>query len=344
MKKQYYDVIFLSERAIGNSLEMMYAVEYCLKNNIKAAIYINNANKSFEKYLRRCYGDETILSSLDNIKVKNLVHTWIFREKVNVEYENYIYIYPDFFSTQYMSETEQYLSVVKALYPSKYDSAVLEMLLEDMTERVQKLDIQDKYVIYPGCSSFAAVRRWPYYTELIEKLGPDNVIVLGGKDDLNDEYSYKYKSFVAKIAPYQLTNRQSFWNMCKKVGLLEPYVHNAELSKLEYSYFNVFEWGELVAIFRHCKGFIGNDGGLMHLASAAGTKGVAIFGPTSVNKSKSYNDKVKEIYTNYDCQPCHFEVKNIINRNHCITCPYGIKCLADISADDVLDKLNTVCR
>ena len=94
-----------------------------------------------------------------------------------------------------------------------------------------------------------------------------------------------------------------------------------------------------MSIFKHCKGFVGNDGGLMHLASCSGAKGVAIFGATSVNKSKSYNPHIKEIYTNYECQPCFFEVGKVINRNYCITCPYGVKCLADIGVNDVLKIL-----
>ena len=339
MMQKQYDVLFLSELAIGNTLEMMYAIEYCLKNGVKAAIYINKANKSFEEYLRKCYGSEVILSSLENIKVENLVHTFIVEEKVEVEYENYIYVNPDANSTQYMSETEQYLSVVKALYPSNYRSDILEMLVGDMTERVQDLDIENKYVIYPGCSSFAAVRRWPYYMELIEKLGADNVVVLGGLDDLNNEYAYTYKKIIPKIFPLPFTNRKSFWKICKKLNLLEPYAHNTDIEKLKSSYFNVFQWGELVSIFKHCKGFIGNDGGLMHLASCSGAKGVAIFGPTSVNKSRSYNPDIKEMHTNYDCQPCHFQVGKVGIGNHYISCPYQVKCLADISCDDVLKKL-----
>lgn len=337
--KLEYDVLFLSEAAIGNTLEMMYAIEYCIHNDVKVAIHIHQANKSFEEYLRKCYGSEVILSSLENISVKNLIHTFIVGRKVNVQYENYIYIHPDANSTQYLSETEQYLSVVKALYPSDYDSNVLQMLIPDVSERVEKLEIENKYVIYPGCSSFAAVRRWPYYLELIEKLGPENVIVVGGTDDLNNEYAYRYKLIVPKIFPSKFTNRVGFWNLCKKVNLLEPFAHNTKLSELKCSYFNVFGWGELVAIFKHCKGFVGNDGGLMHLASSAGAKGIAIFGATSVNKSKSYNPDIKEVYTNYECQPCFFEVGKVICRNYCITCPYGVKCLENISCDEILEKI-----
>ena len=176
--------------------------------------------------------------------------------------------------------------------------------------------------------------------ELIKELGEDNVIVVGGKDDLNNEYAYKYKKIVSKIFPIQLTNRKSFWQLCKKLKLLEPHAHNKEIANLKYSYFDYFNWGELVAIFKNCKSFIGNDGGLMHLASCVGAKGVAIFGPTSVKKSKSYNSNIKELYTNYECQPCFFEVGKVINRNYCITCPYNLKCLADITVNNVKEFIN----
>jgi len=340
--KTSYDVLFLSHTGIGNTLEMMYAVEYCLHNGVKAGIHIYNANKSFEQYLTQCYGEEVILTSTENVKVKNLVHTFIVDNAFDIEFENYLYVFPDRNSTRYESETEQYLSVVRAIYPSEYDSEVLTMLRANYSERLKALDIENKYVIYTGCSSFAPVRRWPHYSELIGQLGEDNVMVVGGNDDLNDQYAYKYKRVVGKVVPYQLTNKKRFWNLCKKLHLLEPYAHNQKFKNLEYSYFNTFEWGELVALFQHCKGFIGNDGGLMHLASAAGASGIAIFGPTSVAKSRSYNPKVKEIYREYDCQPCHFHVGKVTIGDYYISCPYGVKCLSTLSPRDVLDAVEKV--
>jgi len=255
-------------------------------------------------------------------------------------YNNYIYIYPNRQSTKYLSETEQYLSIVKALYPSNYNSFVLTKLISNQTDRVKNLDINSKYVLYTGCSSFASVRRWSKYMELIEKIGDNNIIVVGGKDDLNNNYSYVYKNFISNIFPYKLTNRKQFWNICKKLNLLKPYSHNDKISKLKCSYFDFFSWEELVYIFQNCKSFIGNDGGLMHLASASGSLGVAIFGATSVNKSKSYNPQIKEIYKNYECQPCHFNMGKVFIGNYFISCPYGVKCLEDISCDEVLKALN----
>ena len=50
---KYYDILFLSEAAIGNTLEILYAVEYCIQNNVKVGIHINKCSKSFVDYLRR---------------------------------------------------------------------------------------------------------------------------------------------------------------------------------------------------------------------------------------------------------------------------------------------------
>ena len=337
-----FDIVFLSKQAIGNSLEMMYAVEYCLLINVKAAIYIVDSNKQFECYLRSCYGEDVVLSSLDGVFAENLVHTFIVNEKIDIKYKNFFYICPDAISTKYQSETEQYLSVVKALYPGGGRSDVLSFLRGNNSGGVAKLDVEKKYVIYPGCSSFAAVRRWPWYDSLINKLGEDNLIIIGGIDDLIDVYAHRYKKNVGTLFNYRLTNRKIFWKLCSRLNLLEPFAHNTFFSNAKYSYFNVFNFEELVAIFRSCKAFIGNDGGLMHLAAASGAKGLAIFGPTSVDKSKPYSSRMKAICKNYACQPCHFGQDKIYIGNYFISCPYSVKCLEDISVDEILHELSEI--
>lgn len=336
---KHYDIIFLVEVAIGNTLEVLYAVEYCLKNNVKAGILLNKMNFSFQEYLRKCYGNDVILISSEGVSTTNLVHTFIYTDVIEIEYTNYLYIYPDVNSTKYLSETEQYLSCVRALYPSKYHSYTLDMLFVEDTQRVRNLNIEEKYVIYPGSSSFSSVKRWPSYIDLSEKIGKDKVIFVGGLDDLNYQFSYIYKSFVTKIFPYQITNRKTFWNLSKNLNMLEPFSHYKNIENLDNSYFNIFSWGELVYIFKHCKGFIGNDGGLMHLASASGAKGVAIFGPSSVDKNKSYNPDMKEIFTNYSCQPCQFNIENIYMAKFYISCPYQVKCMTDIHCENILSIL-----
>ena len=340
--KKNYDIIFLSQQAIGNTIEMLYAIEYCLVNNIKVGIYISKPNKSFKDYLVKCYGEDVILDSQKDIVVDNIIHTCIFEDKIEIEYKNYIYINPNSENTKYLSETEQYLSIVRALYPSDYNSFTLEYLISKESDRVKALNIKDKYILYTGCSSFAPVRRWSRYMELIDSIGEDNIIVVGGNDDLNDNYGYVYPKFIPKISPYKLTNRKSFWNICHKLNLLLPYSHNDKISNLDCSYFDIFDWEELVYIFKNSKYFIGNDGGLMHLASASGSKGVAIFGASSVEKNKSYNPQIKEVYKNYECQPCQFNLDRVHWGKYFISCPYGVKCLEDISCDEVLKVLDEI--
>jgi len=334
-----YDILFVSEAAIGNTLEMLYALEYCLVNGVNAAICLKKINRSFEVYLKRCYGENAVLSSLDGVRTTNLVHPFIVEERMDIPYRNYFYIHPDAASTRYQSETEQYLSVARALYPSDYHSDRLTMLQADLTDRVRALELENKYVFYPGCSSFASAKRWPYFRELAEALGDDKVIFVGGSDDLNYESSYSYRPWVGKLLPYRLTNRKSVWQLCKKLKLLRPYAHNTGIEEQENSYFNVFDWGELVAIFKGAKGFVGNDGGLMHLAAAAGAKGVAIFGPSSVEKNRAYSPSMEAVHTDYDCQPCQFSVKNVFMARNYIACPYDMKCLKDIAPGNVIDRL-----
>jgi len=338
--KDKFDILFLVESGIGNTLEVLYAVEYCLKNKIRAGLVLNKINASFFEYIKRCYGDDVIMAYTKGISTRNLVHSFTYESQIEIEHDNYFYIYPDVNSTKYLSETEQSISIARALYPSSHDiSPVLNKLIEERTDRVNKLNIENKYVIYSGCSSSTPQRRWPLYSDLMTMLGKDNVVFIGGLDDLNVNYSYIYNYYITKLFPRQISNKKFFWNICKKLNLLDPFSHNNGIAMLENSYFNVFNWGEMVAILKNCKGFIGNDGGLMHLASSAGAKGVAIFGPSSVKKNKSYNPDIKEIFKSYLCQPCQFTVDGISMSKYYISCPYQVKCLADISCNDVLALL-----
>jgi len=56
---------------------------------------------------------------------------------------------------------------------------------------------------------------------------------------------------------------------------LEPYFRERRLPVLKD-----LELGEVAAVARMARGFVGNDSGVSHLAAAAGTPGVVLFGPT----------------------------------------------------------------
>jgi len=61
---------------------------------------------------------------------------------------------------------------------------------------------------------------------------------------------------------------------------------------------------ETIALLRRSALFVGNDSGIMHLAAAAGTPLVALFGPQSPVKFGPWSEHAKVIYRNWECSPC----------------------------------------
>ncbi len=58
------------------------------------------------------------------------------------------------------------------------------------------------------------------------------------------------------------------------------------------------------ALISRCNLFITNDSGLMHVAVAAGTQTIAIFGPTDPGRTAPYGNIHSVVRTGIDCSPC----------------------------------------
>lgn len=339
MKATHYDILFLVDSGIGNALEAFYALEYCLENQVKAAMFLCGISRSFQDYARECYGDGVILRSVDNIETTHLVHSFTCQKDFSIPHRYYFYADSGFHSSKYCSETELSLNIVRALYPSDFKRETLKYLKADFSERLQQLAPETKTVLYPGSTAPNSYKRWPYFTELAGRLGNENVIFVGGKEDLNFSMSYIYPPFVTRLVSQPLLNRKVFWTFLKRLNLLQPYSHYKNLEKQDNAFFQELSWPELVALFQHCKNMVGNDGGIAHLAAAAGAQGVVLFGATSVAKNRAYNPKMKPLQKNYPCQPCQFAVGGIPMSKFFINCPYQVKCLQNITVDDVLKAL-----
>ncbi len=63
---------------------------------------------------------------------------------------------------------------------------------------------------------------------------------------------------------------------------------------------------QVAALIRHCRLFIGNDSGLMHIASAVDTPVVGIFGPGAPQITGPYMDKsrCRTVLHEVPCRPC----------------------------------------
>jgi len=339
-----YDIIFLVEYALGNTAEMLYAVEYALSLNLRTGILLEKVSKSFTDYLVQCYGNDVILTNQKGLKTKHLIHSFVFHEEIKIQYEFYFYIQADANSSKQKSETQLYLTLVEALYPGGIKTNILTRFVEDYSEKVRNSQPEGKTILYTGSYSFTSCKRWPHFQKLIELLGEENVMILGSQIDIEYRYSYNYPKWITKLIPVFLTNRLQFWKFLKTLHILKPYAHYRSLETKSYTYINVFSFAELVSIFKRSIGFIGNDGGLMQFAAAAGAKGLALFGPSSVEKNIPLNSHIKALHTSFDCQPCQFNVKGVSMNKYFISCPYQMRCMDSLSPDWVyknyLDLLN----
>ncbi len=64
--------------------------------------------------------------------------------------------------------------------------------------------------------------------------------------------------------------------------------------------------GELAALMKHCRIFIGNDGGPMHMAATVGCPVVALFGPSDPAVWGPRGQRVKTLYKGLDCRECFY--------------------------------------
>ncbi len=180
---------------------------------------------------------------------------------------------------QDIHEVERNLSLLRAVgfsvqstgpevFADDHDRQIVDHLLQN-----HKISTDDKIVaLAPG--SVWATKRWPkeYFTELIGLLAatPGRLLLLGGEKDraLCDEIASSSNGAAIFVAG-QLSLRQS-----------------AEL-------------------LRRCQVLISNDSAPMHLASAAGTPVVALFGPTiPAFGFYPYGEQHTVIEKELACRPC----------------------------------------
>ena len=90
--------------------------------------------------------------------------------------------------------------------------------------------------------------------------------------------------------------------------------------------------GELMALLSLCDGFVGNDSGAAHLASALSVPTVAIFGSTSPARTGPLGPRIQILYQGLACSPCLAR-----------TCRYGhYNCLYEIGPHQVIAALENL--
>ncbi len=86
----------------------------------------------------------------------------------------------------------------------------------------------------------------------------------------------------------------------------------------------------LAAVIKRCNLFIGNDSGITHVAAAAGTRTLAIFGPTDPNMWGPRGKQVKILFRETPCSPCSLDT-----RRDCLV----QTCLEEVKGKDVIEYI-----
>lgn len=164
--------------------------------------------------------------------------------------------------------------------------------------------------IYPGSKPNWAMKRWDKYDKLAERF--DHVAVIGTKEDIN---SHGNPSWIKKE-----------WRWPEHVDFVTGSLK------------------DMVHFLYRCKAFIGNDGGLAHVAAATKIPTFVIFGPSSHIKNKPYTNNAYVVGADIHCRPCQFKTgpdgQQIFAANKA-SCLYGMQCMSNLTVDDVLDQIKS---
>ncbi len=159
-------------------------------------------------------------------------------------------------------------------------------------------------VIFPGSSANASFRRWDLekYIYIIKKINPyANFMIVGGPDEVE----------------------------------LKPSLNISGLSAIDF----INEWTllELLWILRNVANlFVGNDGGVLHLAESQGVPIVGIFGPALYSKWGSINPESIPIEAEIDCRPCLRNFEGVVPSS----CHRGdVACLGMIDQEVVANAI-----
>jgi len=213
---------------------------------------------------------------------------------------------------QHIPEANVYLDLV----------AQMGMKIDEIPHTKINIGIKGPYpknhetvTIYPGSKYEWSMKRWDKYDELAKHF--DNVVVVGTHNDIHS--NGKLPWFTKQ------------WHWPKNTEFFSGTLQEAAF------------------IISKCKMFVGNDGGLAHVAAATSVPTFILFGPSSTVKNKPPVPNAKVIAMDIPCRPCQFRTefpgskKQIFGANK-NDCEHHMKCLRDLSVRNVLKQIKSYSR
>lgn len=95
---------------------------------------------------------------------------------------------------------------------------------------------------------------------------------------------------------------------------------------------------EVALIIKNARGLLCHDSGLMHIGSAVGTPLIALYGPGDFVTTRPVAKTSVVMKLDMPCMPCIGASGRWTEPEAVQKCPYQVKCMRDLSADDVYAK------
>lgn len=234
------------------------------------------------------------------------------------------------------SEIELYSNLAKFIVPNVDNITQTSC---NASERIFD-DINDETcVLIPGGGMQVIIRKWAKYGELAKKI--KNVAVVGLPADLNHSNRIIFPKWCKNLFGKTLNYQGKAWHFARHFAeRLDEEILFPEHVK---NYIGRLSLEDTAALIKQAGYVIGNDCGITHMAVALGKPVFPILGPTSRRKVfPSFLSNVSIISKSFDCQPCQENTKLGVwreDKSQCF-CPYSIRCMEEISINDVLNHVS----
>jgi hypothetical protein len=196
---------------------------------------------------------------------------------------------------------------------------------------------ENTLVLSPGCQERFPIKRWDKFPELAGHF--DDVALVGTPSDLSVRYSFTYPSWIKNRFQGRLRSDGRVRKILNMLGA--PYNQNMKFPNHVKNYIGRLSLADTAALIRQAGTFVGNDGGLAHVAAGVGTPTYIIFGPTDVAKNTVPMEHVHVIQKGLGCQPCQFGGKHPeAFASYYIGCPVKMQCMRTLTVRDVVATLD----
>lgn len=237
-----------------------------------------------------------------------------------------------------ISEADLYLNAARAIEPE------VDVSRETYCGKSQRAfpEISSATcVLAPGGKFVFPLKKWDRFDILAARFR--DVSVVGIEKDLDISNSRYFPYLLTAVAKGYLNNRTLAWRLLKVFS--KRTARKMRFGKDVKTYLGKLSLTDTAALIDRAGFFIGNDCGPAHISIALGKPTFVLMGPSSTRKNYAHFKNVHPISLDYECRPCQEKMHDDVFVRLSAArhfCPYGIRCLRDMSVDYVYNQVSDI--